>query len=93
MWSLSLSLSLTTYSVFVDVDDLIGHRGIVFNLLVAIAHGLVVGVLDAALNVAKEESFAPLPEPLTRGVPWLYHCHLLLNLLFNLLALCNNLLR
>lgn len=60
------------------------------NLLVPVAHGLVVGVLDAALDVAEEQSFTPLEEPLARGVARLHHDHLLLlDLLgFSLLGGC-----
>ena len=35
------------------------------NLLVTVAHRLVVGVLDAALDIAEEKSFSPFEEPLT----------------------------
>ena len=46
--------SLETYSILVDVDDLVSHACVMLDFLVAIRHRLVVGVLDAALDVAKE---------------------------------------
>jgi len=35
------------------------------NLLVPIAHRLVVGVLDAALDISEQESLTPPNEPLS----------------------------
>ncbi len=41
-----------TYSIFVDVDDLVSHARIVLDLLVSVGHCLIISVLDAALDVA-----------------------------------------
>ena len=63
--------NLETYSILVDVDDLVSHACVMLDFLVAIRHRLVVGVLDAALDVAKEQSLTPFDVPLSRWVPWL----------------------
>ena len=47
------------------------------NLLVTVAHRLVVGVLDAALDIAEEKSFSPFEEPLTGWVPRFVYSNLL----------------
>lgn len=47
------------------------------DLLVTVAHGLVVGVLDATLDIAEEKSFSPFEEPLTGWVLRFVYRHLL----------------
>ena len=61
------------------------------NLLVPIAHCLVVSVLYATLNVAEKETLTPFDEPLARWVSWLHFrsdnrgYYLLLSNLYSLL--------
>lgn len=54
--------------IFIDVDNLVRHCGIHLNLLVPIAHSLIVGVLDAALNIAEQQGLSPPHIPLSRRV-------------------------
>ena len=66
--------------ILVDIDDLVSHACIVLNLLIPVAHRLIVSVLNATLDVAEKQGLSPSDEPFTRWVAWL-NCLLLLLLL------------
>ena len=73
--------------VLVDVHDLISHRCIHFYLLVSIAHGFVISVLNAAFDIAENQGLAPADEPFARRVSRLNLCHHLCTDLSDLLLL------
>ena len=50
--------------ILVNIDDLVGHAGIMLNLLVPVAHRLIVRVLDATLDITQKQRLSPSDEPL-----------------------------
>ena len=63
--------------ILVNIDDLVGLAGIVLNLLVPVAHCLIVGVLNAAFDVTEQQGLPPANEPLARWVSRLHNLLLL----------------
>ena len=89
-------IKIGSKGILINVDDLVRHRGIHFNLLISVAHCFAVRVLDAAFNVAKHKSLAPFDEPLPRRIARFHYsqiiCHYLLLLHSRfLLLLCRHL--
>ena len=65
-------LQVGSEGILVYVHNLVRHRSVLLDLLVPIAHRFVVGVLNAALDVTKNEGLTPADEPLSRGVARLH---------------------
>ena len=51
--------------ILINIDNLIRHTCIMLNLLVPVAHRLIVSVLDATLDIAEEQGLPPADEPLS----------------------------
>ena len=51
--------------ILVNIDDLISHASVMLNLLIPVAHRLIVRVLNATLDVTEKQGFSPADEPFT----------------------------
>ena len=58
-------LQVGSKRILVNIDYLISHASVMLNLLIPVAHRLIVRVLNATLDVTEKQGFSPADEPFT----------------------------